>query len=218
MNILFIVEQFINTLKHQLLEPLPGQDAQYLMSPALRARFDLKKLVTGNYRPSAVMILFCQDAQQEWFIPLTLRSSYQGAHSGQVSLPGGKPEPSDQNLQGTAIRECYEEIGIRDQLEILGSLTKLYIPVSGFLVEPFVGVCQIQDPVFVPQEREVKSILRLKVKDLMSDTIVQHGTITLEGNEGLNIEAPYFSEGEHKIWGATAMILSELKAVLSPIF
>lgn len=164
------------------------------------------------------MVLFCNDRDGNWFLPLTLRPSYKGAHSGQVSLPGGKYDVSDKDLEATARRECYEEIGIRDDLQILGSLTRLFIPVSNFMVAPFVGVCSVPDPVFVPHEREVKSIVRLKISELVSADAIKQGSVAIDGVNNLNIEAPYFLSGEVKIWGATAMILSELKALLEPIF
>lgn len=212
-------EPFIIKLKAQLRQPLPGQDAQYRMAPAARRRFDPESLNPAEYRASAVMILFCCTGAGEWFLPLTLRPSYNGAHSGQVSLPGGKQDPTDRDLQATAIRECYEEIGIEvEQLEVVGSLTRLYIPVSNFMVAPFVGVCRIPDPVFVPQEREVKNIVRLNIPELVHADAVKKGSIAIDGASNLRIEAPYFLSGEAKIWGATAMILSELKTVLEPIF
>ena len=199
----------------ELQKALPGEDAQYRMAPLHRKNLVEEALKAGQYRPSAVMLLFCLNSNNEVFIPLIERMAYNGVHSAQISLPGGKFEQGDDNLQNTAIRECFEEIGIKD-IEVIGQLTQLYIPVSNFLVQPFIGVCKIKDPVMVNQEREVKSILRLKIDTLLDSGTVKAGSIAMPGN--LNIKAPYFELEDNKIWGATAMILSELKEILASIF
>jgi 8-oxo-dGTP pyrophosphatase MutT (NUDIX family) len=209
--LLFILEQLINRLKNGLSRPLPGIQAQYLMAPMLRERIEPGSLKEGQYRPSAVMILFCEDEENDIFIPLTERMSYQGVHSAQVSLPGGKYEPYDENLMNTAMRECYEEIGIKD-LEVIGKLTQLFIPVSGFLVQPYIGVCNIKNPPMKNQPREVKTILRLKLDAFLSEDIIKQGSIEMPGN--LKISTPWFEVEGLKVWGATAMILSELRELM----
>lgn len=210
------MEQLINKLKAELLKTLPGQAIQYRMAPAGRGGREPQP--ADSYKSSAVMILFCLDNEERWFLPLTQRFSYGGVHSGQISFPGGKPEPGDRSLRETAARECFEEIGVKDDVEVLGQLTELYIPVSGYRVEPFVGICKSRQPEFMPHEREVKKIIRLFVSELLDNSMVKRGTIELEGDQRLRIEAPYFSIDDQKIWGATAMILSELKEVIRPIF
>ena len=110
------MEQLVNRLKTALSKTLPGIDAQYLMAPLNRKKIDLEALQTEAFRPSAVMILFCEDSGGETYIPLTERMTYNGAHSGQVSLPGGKYELQDKDLMQTAMRECYEEIGVNEKI------------------------------------------------------------------------------------------------------
>lgn len=215
MKLDFILEQLINRLKTALSETLPGIDAQYRMAPLNRQRMGIEELEAQNFRPSAVMILFCENEKNELYIPLTERMTYIGAHSGQVSLPGGKFETQDEDLMTTALRECYEEIGIKD-VEVIGKLTPLHIPVSSFLVHPYVGICKIKDPVMVNQEREVKRVIKLEINDLIDDRIVKEGNMQVMGS--LNIKTPWFEVEELKVWGATAMILSELKQVLKLIF
>jgi 8-oxo-dGTP pyrophosphatase MutT (NUDIX family) len=202
----------INKLKNELQNPLPGIQAQYEMAPVSRPRFDIENLSEDQYRPSAVMILFCLDNDGEYFIPLIERMAYNGTHSAQVSFPGGKYEAADENLQNTAIRECFEEIGLKEEIEIIGKLTRLFIPVSGFLVEPYVGFCKIKDPIIIPQEREVKSVLKLSLSQLLDDSIIEEGLV--QASE-YKIKTPYFLVEGNKVWGATAMMLNELKAVLS---
>jgi 8-oxo-dGTP pyrophosphatase MutT (NUDIX family) len=207
----FVLEQLVNRLKNALSKTLPGIEAQYRMAPLNRERVDVTKLELKDYRPSAVMILFCQDANDNWYIPLTERMTYNGVHSGQVSLPGGKFEPEDEDFVNTAIRECYEEIGIKE-IDVIGKLTPMYISVSGFLVHPFIGVCKMKDPVMVNQEREVKKLIKLYVNALMDDSIVKEGSIQVM--ETMKIKTSWFEVEKLKVWGATAMILSELKEIL----
>lgn len=196
------------------LGKLPGPGAQYLMAPLHRQRIEVETLRVEQFRPSAVMILFCEDAEGRIFIPLIERMSYNGAHSAQISLPGGKREKEDHDLQQTAIRECREEIGIGPS-EVLGPLTKLYIPVSNFVVQPYLGICSVKDPAVKVQEREVKTLLRLPLDDLLNDSLVEEGTIDLFDN--LQVKSPWFNVQGHKVWGATAMILSELKQLIRTI-
>lgn len=197
-----------------LEKDLPGQDAQYLMAPLNRERIEPEILKVSHYKPSAVMILLCEDEHDQLFIPLTQRMTYNGAHSGQVSLPGGKYDPLDGDLMTTATRECYEEIGVKD-LEVLGKLTELYIPVSSFRVQPYLAACRIKNPVMINQEREVKTILRMHLTALLSGDTVKHGSI--EVMENLRVKTPWFDVNGHQVWGATAMILSELKELMKTI-
>lgn len=184
------------------------------MAPVSRPKFDIENLSDDQYRPSAVMILFCKDELDEIFIPLIERHAYKGTHSAQISFPGGKYEVEDENLQNTAIRECFEEIGLKEEIEIVGKLTRLFIPVSGFLVEPYVGICKIKNPVVIPQEREVKSVLKLSLSQLLDDSIIEEGVV--QAGE-YKIKTPYFLVEGNKVWGATAMMLNELKIVLKVI-
>ncbi len=206
--------QILNKLKIELQKPLPGWPAQYGMAHVTRKKTDLADLNEQQYRPSAVMVLFCLDKDDNLFIPLMERVPYKGVHSAQVSFPGGKYETEDGDLKNTALRECFEEIGLRDEVEVIGKLTRLYIPVSNFLVEPYVGFCKIKDPKIIPHEREVKNILKLQMQKLMDDATIEQGIVEADG---FKIKAPYFLVEGNKVWGATAMILNELKTILRTI-
>lgn len=208
------MQQTINNIKQKLKEPLPGEAAQYLMAPVDRERIrdygDQSK-----FKPSAVLLLLCCDENNELFIPLTERFAYDGVHSGQVSLPGGKFDESDKDLIATALRECDEEIGVNENIEVLGALSMLYVPVSNFLVQPVVAYCSTQNVFMSPNVREVKHIVKLYLKDLLDEKIVMVGDISIYN--GGKIKAPYFETGGLKVWGATAMVLSEFKVLLKTI-
>ena len=208
------MEQFINKLKIELNKGLPGTSAQYEMAPILRPKIKIENLTPNDYKLSAVMILFCVNENNDLFIPLIERIAYNGVHSAQISFPGGKYEDKDLNTLNTAIRECKEEIGISNQIEILGKLTPLFIPVSGFLVEPYIGFINSINPDFSLNAREVKTILNLNVKNLLDDNFKKEGLI-----EGSNYKSnvPYFEINGYKVWGATAMMLSELKTILKKL-
>jgi 8-oxo-dGTP pyrophosphatase MutT (NUDIX family) len=139
------------------------------------------------------------------------RPVYDGAHSGQISFPGGKMEPDDKDLLFTALRECQEEIGIEAaRIQVLGSLSPLYIPVSKFEVYPVVGYLS-EEPVFIPQTKEVVSILEVPVTRILEADVIEYRTVHYNGKEE---SIPYFNIQNKFVWGATAMILSEFVQVI----
>jgi 8-oxo-dGTP pyrophosphatase MutT (NUDIX family) len=157
------------------------------------------------------MILFCRRATGEWFVPLTLRAPYNGPHSAQISLPGGRFEPDDGNLANTALRECAEEIGLAGAIRIIGSLSPLHISVSRYVVYPFVGVYEGGQPTYRTQEREVSAVIEVPLEELLSETCRTAGIFESSFGE---VKAPCFVFGDQQVWGATAMILSELREVI----
>ena len=162
-------------------------------------------------RPSGVLVAFYQK-NNEWCIPLTLRHDYGGTHSGQVSFPGGKMENEDDTIQLTALREAQEEVGIEPQkVKIVGQLSDLYIPPSNFRVTPVVGVLD-QAPEFVLDHFEVKELIEAPLSLLRSERTVKRKDIKV-GNR-FKINVPYFDVYGQVVWGATAMMLSELLAII----
>ncbi|MEI6020755.1 MAG: CoA pyrophosphatase [Bacteroidota bacterium] len=208
------MEQLINNLKKRLKAELPGAEAQYKLAPLNRKKPQPIGELATDYRKSAVMILLCLDAEQNWYIPLIERMAYEGVHSAQISFPGGKHEDHDVDLKQTALRECDEEIGLSN-IELLGELSDLYIPVSKFLVKPFIGLNLEPNLVFKPHPREVNRVLHLPLNKLLEDKIIEWGDVPVQN--GMRINVPYIGLESKKIWGATAMILSELREVLRTI-
>jgi len=191
-------------LKRLFQGPLPGKESQLLMSPSRIFTGD-KYPDPGTARDSSVFILLFQ-SDDRLFIPLIKRTEYNGAHSGQVSLPGGKFEPEDGSLLETAFRETEEEIGIaRDKIIYVGTLTTLFIPNSNFNVVPHVGVLS-EVPVFDINKREVERMITLPLDVLTDSSCVKNFERVVNGK---TILAPYYSYNGDRIWGATAMILSE---------
>ena len=185
-----------------LKKPLPGQHAQFKMAPVERP----EKASDRDTREAGVLILLYPKDGRLYTV-LIQRPVYQGVHSGQISFPGGKQEPGDRDLVHTALRETHEEVGIPpEQIEVLGKLTPLFIPVSNHLVQPVIGTLA-DPPRMIPDEIEVDRIYEIRIRDLMEpDCRIQNESI-LENNR--QIQAPFFRYDGLQIWGATAMILSE---------
>lgn len=185
---------------------LGGLESQFKLIPAVRPKFDLDKIVENNPKLSAVLCLFYPNNQDETCFILTKRAQYKGVHSSQISFPGGKQETFDTDLRETALRETYEEIGINN-IKIFRNLTKTYIPPSNFYVSPFMGYVD-KINTFKTNE-EVVEILEIKLADLLDDCNLSVKQMTTSYMQ--NVEVPYFKLQNEIVWGATAMILSEIK-------
>lgn len=162
-------------------------------------------------RHSAVCI-FIYPNNGEHTISLMLRNRYDGVHSNQISLPGGKKEKEDSSLEATAIRECWEEIGAKPQ-QILGKLPLIYIPPSNFYVSPFVGISE-EEPLFKLDKREVSKHIQLPISRLKELPII---TSSVTIGENKSIEVPSFVYQHNVIWGATAHILSCFRQVINEL-
>jgi 8-oxo-dGTP pyrophosphatase MutT (NUDIX family) len=151
----------------------------------------------------------------ETHLVLIVRNSYKGVHSSQIAFPGGKYEEGDVDFEQTALRETYEEIGVMsDKIHVLKAFTHLYIPPSNFMVYPFLGIC-MDEITFYPDSNEVADIIELPLTTFLSESIVVNAKIDTSYAE--SIEVPVFKIDEHIVWGATAMMLSELKIVLNSV-
>jgi len=194
--------------------PLPGVSSQLKMAPSMREQelSDLKDRMK-NARKSAVMALFYPNAEGDTKFVLILRKTYSGVHSNQVGFPGGKLESEDINYEAAALRETEEEVGVAiHNVEVIREITATYIPPSNFIVQPFIGVLQ-ETPTFVPQPSEVESIIEVALSDFLSDSAIIQKELTTSYMK--KIEVPAFYLSKHVVWGATAMMLSEVKDIIS---
>ncbi len=206
---------FIDALTLSLNEPLPGELAQNKMAPPIRLLQKKSQAVDTNPKLSAVLVLL-YPVDDKVHTVLMLRNAYDGVHSGQISFPGGKSSDNDNSLETTALREAEEEIGIdRSEVSIIGKLTQLYIEPSRFLVYPFVGYLPSK-PHFIPDKREVVDLIEMPLSFLVDENKVREKDIVLNNNRG-TIFAPYFDVYDHVVWGATAMMLSELRDIIRPL-
>jgi 8-oxo-dGTP pyrophosphatase MutT (NUDIX family) len=207
-----IFTEFINRLTRELALPLPGMQVQLRMTSNRRVREMMEFRQSEQAIKSSVLVLLFpgRENAQPTFV-VTLRPTYEGIHSGQISLPGGRFELTDENLMQTALRETDEEIGMDPaEVTIIGQLTELYIPPSNYLVQPFVGFTS-GSPVFNPQPKEVEQIIEIPVRQLLDEKNVREKEISVAG---IQFSAPSFVIGRTTIWGATAMILNEFKEIL----
>ena len=206
-------KSFSDLLKVRLKQELPGKEAQIQMAPR---PIDERRFRENPNRPprlGGVMILLYPDENQI-HIPLMKRPEYDGAHSGQISFPGGKLEEVDSDLVETALRETHEEIGVpRDEIEVIGSLSELFIIASNFKVLPTVGLLK-QRPVFKPDPIEVADVLTMSLDSLHDKSIRKVKEMHFPP---YTIFSPYFEVRGEIVWGATAMMLSELAFVLSDV-
>jgi 8-oxo-dGTP pyrophosphatase MutT (NUDIX family) len=200
----------LERLTAALAGPLPGPAAQQRMSPRLLDG-TLPARPAGHREAAALVLLFERDA--EWHVVLTLRASHLPHHADQVSLPGGRVEPGE-TPEAAALREAFEEVGVApERVEILGRLTPLHIPVSGYTLLAIVGRA-VGTPTFAHAPDEVADLLEVPLATLASRDCLGRAIWTLNA---LELEVPYFQLAGHDVWGATAMVLSEFLALLGVV-
>ena len=198
-------------LQIRLINNLPGKDEQWRMRVTSDKSYNFDNTEEDAIQ-SAVLILLYEENGVICFT-LTERTQTVEHHRGQISLPGGARE-TDEKLSSTAIRETQEEIGIYAyDVDLIGALSPLFVPVTGFIINPFVGIINAN---FEPQPapEEVETVISVHVNELLNDDNELQEKRNLRGYD-MNI--PYFLLSGHKVWGATAMILSEFKTVLKEV-
>lgn len=193
--------------------PLPGIEAQLIAAPFNRQNKLLSKKKYVKSAKKAAVLIYCYPKMGVMHLSLIKRAYYKGVHSGQISFPGGKPEPEDQSLENTAIREYHEELGVKIINKNLTPLTPVYIPPSNFLVSPFVTFDNF-NPKFNLDKREVAAHIELPINKLMKLDIQKK---SIDEGPLKDIEVPCFLYKKNLIWGATAMILSEFKFFLASL-
>jgi 8-oxo-dGTP pyrophosphatase MutT (NUDIX family) len=204
---------FIHKIEKRILEDLPGEPFQNKMAPI---NTDKYRIVPEKHKKAGVLALLYPE-DNHWHLCYIKRSSKNkdDKHSGQISFPGGKFEKKDLNMQNCAIRETYEEIGINpSKISVLGALTPLYVYASNFLVYPFVGFTEMK-PKFILQESEVADIITLPINFITDDSNKTKSQIIVRNNILDNV--PHYKLTGEIIWGATAMITSELEKIVKDV-
>lgn len=203
------LDELTKKLSLRLQRPLPG----------VTAHEPMRAIPVGDFHPTfehefppklgSVLILLYEDQGVIRF-PLIKRPVYTGAHSGQISLPGGKAEPGEDAVQ-TALREGEEEIGVDHRaVNVVGRLSDFFVIPSNFMVTPVIGV--VKDPVFHPDPREVSRIISCSLLDLLLEGAIKNKEILAAGQ--YRMMAPHFEIEDEVVWGATAMMLNEFRMVL----
>jgi 8-oxo-dGTP pyrophosphatase MutT (NUDIX family) len=190
------------------LGALPGREAHVRMAPVPRPGWAAHGWPEGA-RPAAALLLVFPDGDDAHIL-LTKRSASLPQHRGQVSMPGGAVDPGE-TLEAAALREAREEVGLDPAgVAVIGRLTPVHIPVSGFVLHPVVGACT-RRPDVQPASTEVDRLIDVAVADLVDPA--RHRR-EVRQREGVEFDMPYFDVGGEQVWGATAMVLAEFVALL----
>ena len=209
-------EEFEKRIAKVTKMELPGEAIQLKMAPIerlLELKGKARELNTA--RKAGVLVLFYPSSNLETHLILILRKTYKGVHSAQIGFPGGKQEDEDTSLQETALRETEEEVGVlRSSISVIKQLTEIFIPPSNFFVQPYLGIT-MSTPNFKAQEDEVEALIEVPLMHFMDDSVLI--TKTLTTSYATNIEVPAFLLNGHVVWGATAMMLSEVRELLKQL-
>ena len=201
----------INSFKERLAGELPGYLAHHKVMNHRKGLHQLEGLPEGARESAVLFHLYPKNG--ELYTVFILRATYSGVHSAQVGLPGGKREPLDVNLQETALREASEELNIKkEELEVLGQLSPLYVPPSNFIIYPYVSF-QNSMPQFIPQEREVDEVLQCKLSTLIDQGL--QDSVVIVRSDRMKVKG--YHVNDRLIWGATAMIIKEFTEVVATL-
>ena len=201
-------QRFISQLKITINNDLPGEESHQKMRVIYDQSIELP-FSKINSIPAAVLILLYL-ADNEIYFFLTKRTDELKHHKGQISLPGGTQE-GNEKLIDTALRETQEEIGInKTSISIIGTITPLFVPVTGFMIYPFIGYSLNKlNP--KPDPVEVATIFSVNISDLLNK---ENRTTEQRNIRGYDVQVPYFKLNDYQVWGATSMILSEFRDLI----
>jgi len=205
---------FIHNIPKINESELGGLQVQFKLAPEYRKQYTLTDIQKNKPREAAVLVLFFPDKDHQTSFILTERASYEGHHAGQISFQGGKKSHTDTSLQKTALRETFEEIGVKvPEKKVIKKLTQVYIPPSNFIVTPYIGFID-RTPVF-QTNYEVKQVITPLLISLLDSNSIK--TRWIPSVSGKRHRTPYFSLQNKIVWGATAMILSEVIDLLKKV-
>lgn len=201
-------ESFIEPLKQRLALDLPGKNAQRRFRAKPRSPINFPNTEADSIPSAVLILLFPKDENVHFF--LTERTHTVEFHKGQVSLPGGAQEENE-SLEKTAVRETHEEIGVDpNDVEIIGRLTPLFTPVTGFMIHPFIGFSN-HEPKTAIQKNEVASLHTVSLEEFLNDSCEKQEERSIKD---IAVDVPFFQFRTVQVWGATSMILSEFKSIL----
>jgi 8-oxo-dGTP pyrophosphatase MutT (NUDIX family) len=201
-------DEVVARLVEQLKAPLPGPAAHALLAPNPRRRWP-DGFDHASIRDAAALLLVFPIARRAHIV-LTLRADTLGRHGGQISLPGGAVDPGE-SIEHAAVREAHEEVGLPPaDARVIGRLTPVDIPISGFRLHPVIAVADHR-PAFNASANEVASVLEIALDELSDRSCL----VTRERQlNGTSLVIPAFHVAGHDIWGATAMVLGEFLSLL----
>lgn len=201
-----IVHKINEAFKNQYL---PGKKAHHKLAPSYHENLNVQLPIN-----KAAVLILCYPKNNNTYIPFFKRKNNEKSpHAGQISLPGGRFENSDLCLRHTALRETHEEIGIIiDDVVIAGQLSELLIPISGYLVTPFVGYITYC-PTFLKNSAEMEYLIEAPITEFLHQENLKHDEVVINNR---NEVIPYYEINREKIWGATAMIISEFIDMIFP--
>ena len=204
-------QRFIAQLKITINNDLPGEESHQKMRVIYDQSIELPFSIINSIPAAVLILLYLEDSEIYFF--LTKRTDELENHKGQISLPGGTQE-GNEKLIDTALRETQEEIGInKTSISIIGTITPLFVPVTGFMIYPFIGYSLNKlNP--KPDPVEVATIFSVNISDLLNK---ENRTTEQRNIRGYNVQVPYFKLNDYQVWGATAMILSEFRDLIKSI-
>ena len=209
-------EEFLKSVSKIENIPLPAEVSHFKMVPPFRQELLSKqKEAIKNAKHAGVLSLFYPDEDMETKFILILRKTYKGVHSAQVAFPGGKLETQDTSLQDTALRETFEEVGVPiSTVQIVRSISQVYIPPSNFYVHPFIGFTQTT-PKFIKQDDEVEALIEIDLEHFLDEQSLVFKKV--KTSYSVEVEVPAFKLNDYVVWGATAMMLSEIKDLIKQL-
>jgi 8-oxo-dGTP pyrophosphatase MutT (NUDIX family) len=191
-----------------------GLEAQFKLAPKMRKQYSQEFMDANNPKKAAVLVLFYPNLNNDTCFLLTKRASYNGTHSAQISFPGGKFDSKDSSLRTTAIRETYEEVGIQlKDTSIFKKMTTVFIPPSNFIVTPYLAISN--EHLTFTKNHEVEDTIEVNLTDLLNENSISSSILSTSYAKEMTV--PCFKLNNYIVWGATAMMLNEIRELLKKV-